>query len=339
MDPAALRPKRLDRQIEFTNPNVDDREKLLGLYIPERLRDPALNLREAALGIPGASGSHMENMANEAKIMRARLGAKLITQQILDEAVLEVIWGSRKTKDRKLWNKQEVKTVRVHESGHALAGILASHRLPLRFTMVPRGQSGGHVMWGDHFHLLNTEEHLKQRLIMMMGGWAATKLLCDGQHDTGIAQDFQQATQLAVDMVTKYGMSELGFASFKALSDAGLVSEELKREATNAVNKLLEEAKSECLALLEKNIDLLREFEEEVAKVETLFPADMKKLLKGRVELIDDSKDESNDNAAQPPSKPSSGSLVRVPHWVVRNFGRWAPRSRLLASRDTARVA
>lgn len=327
MDPAALRPKRLDRQIEFFNPNIDDRELLLALYIPERLRHPELNLRVAARGIPGASGAHLENMANEAKILRARRKAKLITQEILDEAVLKVIWGSRRDKDRKLWTPQEVKTVRVHESGHALAGILASGRLPLRFTMVPRGGSGGHVMWDDAFTLLSTEEHLKHRLIMMMGGWAATKLLCDGQHDTGIAQDFEDATKLAVEMVTRYGMSTLGFASFKSLSDAGLLSDELKRDATNAVNVLLEQAKAECYRLLSENLDLLRELEKAVDEKETLFPADLKKLLKGKVHLVEA---ESDSDATPPaPHKLTVAPAGKMPHWV-RELGGflWTPRRR-----------
>lgn len=278
IDPAAMRPGRFDRHVEFFNPTRKDRELLLALYIPEEIRAEGLNLAIAAKASPGASGAHMENIANEAKIFAAREGADKITQAMLDEAVQKVLYGPRREGSRAVLTPDEVDTVMVHEAGHALVYMKLSGKAPLRFTMVPRGQSGGHVAYSDDFEMLVTEEHLKMRLAVLMGGAASTALLRKGQKDSGVSMDVQMASEVAIQMVTVYGMSELGMINLSTMQKAGLVSDSLKDRINAEVLKLVEEGKRLAFELVEKHVDDLKKLVTAVEEHETLLEPDIKLL-------------------------------------------------------------
>jgi cell division protease FtsH len=278
LDPAAIRPGRFDRHIEFFNPTRKDREALLGIYLPERLREADVNLTVAAKACPGASGAHVANIANEAKILTVRAGLKKVTQDILDEAVLKTMFGARRDGQRAVLTFMELDTVKVHESGHALVYMKLSGRAPLRFTIIPRGQSGGHVAFPDDFEMLNTKEHLTMRLAVLMGGSASTSIMRNGQEDSGISMDVKMATDIAVDMVTKYGMSPLGMFNLQALTAAGLVSDEFKARVLAEVQKLLDAGKAKAFEVIEGNRDQLNQLIAEVDEHETLLEPDLKRI-------------------------------------------------------------
>jgi len=278
LDPAAIRPGRFDRHIEFFNPTRKDREALLGIYLPERLRAPGLDLAIAAKACTGASGAHVANIANEAKILTVRANLKKVTQDILDEAVLKTIYGARRDGQRAVLTPMELDTVKVHESGHALVYLKLSGRAPLRFTIIPRGQSGGHVAFPDDFEMLNTKAHLTMRIAVLMGGSASTSIMRDGQEDTGISMDVKMATDIAVDMVTKYGMSPMGMFNLQALTAAGLVSDAFKARVLDEVQKLLDAGKATAFEVVNANLDQLKKLCEEVDEHETLLEPDLKRI-------------------------------------------------------------
>ena len=278
LDPAAIRPGRFDRHIEFFNPTRKDREALLGIYLPERLRAPGLDLAIAAKACTGASGAHVANIANEAKILTVRAGLKKVTQDILDEAVLKTIYGARRDGQRAVLTPMELDTVKVHESGHALVYLKLSGRAPLRFTIIPRGQSGGHVAFPDDFEMLNTKAHLTMRIAVLFGGSASTSIMRDGQEDTGISMDVKMATDIAVDMVTKYGMSPMGMFNLQALTAAGLVSDAFKARVLEEVQKLLDAGKAKAFEVVNANLDQLKVLCEEVDEHETLLEPDLKRI-------------------------------------------------------------
>lgn len=277
LDPAAIRPGRFDRHIEFFNPTRPDREKLLAVYLPERLRAPGLNLSVAAKACPGASGAHVANIANEAKILAVRAKLTQVTQDILDEAVLKTMWGARRDGQRQVLTAAEVDTVKKHESGHALVYMKLSGRAPLRFTIIPRGQSGGHVAFPDNFETLVTKEHLVMRLAVLMGGWAATLRLRDGQEDSGISMDVKMATESAVQMVTQYGMSPLGTFHLPTLQQAGLVSEDFKVRIMQEVTKLVEQGKTTALQVVDDNRAELDKLVACIGEYETMLEPDFKR--------------------------------------------------------------
>ena len=278
LDPAAIRPGRFDRDIQFFNPTRPDREALLGIYLPEKLRAPGLDLRVAAKACPGASGAHVANIANEAKILAVRAGLKKVTQDILDEAVLKVTIGVRRDGQRQILTAMELDTVKVHESGHALVYMKLSGRAPLRFTIIPRGQSGGHVAYSDDFETLITKEHLKLRLAVLMGGAASTFLVRNGQEDSGISMDIQMATDIAIQMVTQYGMSELGKFNLASMQKAGLVSDEFRDRIAKAVQALVDEGEKTAYSVIQENEADLRKLIDAVEEHETLLEPDMKRI-------------------------------------------------------------
>jgi cell division protease FtsH len=278
LDPAAIRPGRFDRHIEFFNPNRKDREALLGIYLPERLRAPGLNLRIAAKACTGASGAHVANIANEAKILTVRAGLKRVPQDILDEAVLKTMYGARREGQRSVLTPEELDTVKVHESGHALVYMKLSGRAPLRFTIIPRGQTGGHVAFPEEFETLATKEYLTMRLAVLMGGKASTSRLRNGQEDSGVSMDVEMATKSAVDMVTKLGMSPLGMFNLQALAAAGLVSDDFKSKIMVEVQKLLDDALATAFAVCDEHSEELKKLVAEIDEHETLLEPDFKRI-------------------------------------------------------------
>lgn len=278
LDPAAIRPGRFDRDIQFFNPTRPDREALLGIYLPERLRAPGLDLKVAAKACPGASGAHVANIANEAKILAVRAGLNKVTQSILDEAVLKVTIGVRRDGQRQILTPMELDTVKVHESGHALVYMKLSGRAPLRFTIIPRGQSGGHVAYSDDFETLITKEHLKLRLAVLMGGAASTFLVRNGQEDSGISMDIQMATDIAIQMVTQYGMSELGKFNLASMQKAGLVSDDFRDRIAKAVKALVDEGEKTAYRVIQESEADLRKLIDAVEEHETLLEPDLKRL-------------------------------------------------------------
>jgi cell division protease FtsH len=304
LDPALLRPKRLDRHIEFFNPNRKDREELFALYIPEDLRGEDLNLKKAARVTASASGSHIEAMANEAKIFAARWGLDKVTARCLDEAILKVRMGPARDSDRAMMSPDELDTVKVHEGGHALVYWMLTGKAPERFTIIPRGQTGGHVEFAEDYEMLRTKKNLETHLAVAMGGWAATLVLRDGQQDTGISSDFDQATRIAMQMVAVYGMSPMGFLTVNPFAEANLLGEDLKNEIKQHTHALLEQAKVVAMETVTKHRDLLDKLIKAVEIKETLLSHDFEELMEGHLPPEDD---DNNDDEPPAPPKGDDG--------------------------------
>jgi cell division protease FtsH len=254
MDPAALRPGRFSRHIEFFNPNKEERAQLLALYIEEELREERLCFKTAAKASLSASGSHMSEIGNEAKLIAARKKLRKICQNTLDEAVLRVMFGARRESQRTVMTEFEIKIVKYHEGGHGFTFWKRTNKAPLRVTLVPRGQSGGHVQYSEEFELLRTREHLLTRLVVALGGWAGTYVMLDGHEDTGVSADFESATEIALAMVCQFGMSKLGKFNLAVLQKAGLVSESLKDRIVDEMFSLIDWAMTEAYNLIAGNL-------------------------------------------------------------------------------------
>lgn len=280
IDPAAIRPGRFDREVQFFNPTRKDREALLGIYLPESLRAPGLDLSVAAKACPGASGAHCANIVNEAKILTVRARLDRVTQDILDEAVLKVMMGARREGQRQILTPMELDTVKVHEAGHALVYMKLAGRAPLRFTIIPRGQSGGHVAYSDDFETLITKEHCKIRLAVLMGGAASTAKLRDGQEDSGIGMDIQMASDLAIQMVTQFGMSALGKFNLQSMQKAGLVSDQFRDRVAKAVQDLVDEGEATARRIVDEHTEDLRHLVVAIEEHETLLEPDFKRIFK-----------------------------------------------------------
>lgn len=214
LDPALLRPGRFDRQIYVDLPSLKGREDILKLHGAKIKFAEDADLSRIARGTPGFSGADLANLLNEAALLAVRRGLDGVTQDALEEARDKVLWG-RERKSSNLTDKDREITA-WHEAGHALLQLLLPNADPLhKVTIIPRGCALGATMALPEKDILNrTKNYFLDEMCICCGGRIA-ELSKTGDISTGAAQDIQQATSIARDMICKYGMSETyGFQSF-----------------------------------------------------------------------------------------------------------------------------
>ncbi len=229
LDPALLRPGRFDRRVMLDLPDLNDREAILKIHARGKLLDKNIDLRRVAVRTPGFSGADLANLMNEAAIIAARSNKKTAGQHDLLEAAEKVLMGPER-KSRVISQKEKEITA-YHEGGHALVAASVKDADPVqKISIISRGFAGGYTM-----KLPTEDQHLKTRsqfladLAMMMGGYASEKLIF-GDVSTGASNDIKQASSLARQLVTKYGMSGLGPMTFGKSDDLIFLGREISAE-------------------------------------------------------------------------------------------------------------
>ncbi len=208
LDPALLRPGRLDRRIIVDKPDLKGRLAVLKVHSKNVMMDDTVDLDAIAMATSGAVGSDLANMINEAAILAVKQGRKAVCQADLFESVEVVIAGKEK-KDR-IMNAQEKKMVAYHEVGHALAAALQKHTEPVqKITIVPRtmGSLGYVMQTPEEEKFLMTKVELEAELVTLLAGRASEEIFFDSV-STGASNDIEKATKMARAMVTRFGMSE-----------------------------------------------------------------------------------------------------------------------------------
>ncbi len=208
LDKALLRPGRFDRRIIVDKPDLKGRVEILKVHAKDVHLDESVDLDAIALATSGAVGADLANMINEAAINAVQHGREYVTQKDLFDAVEQVLVGKEK-KDR-IMSKEERKIVSYHEVGHALISALQKNSEPVqKITIVPRTMGAlGYVMHvPEEEKYLQTEAELHDRLVSLLGGRAAEEVVF-GNVTTGAANDIEQATNIATNMVTRFGMSK-----------------------------------------------------------------------------------------------------------------------------------
>ncbi len=280
LDPALLRPGRFDRQIAVDTPDLAGRKKILEVHATGKPIGPDVDLGSVARRTPGFTGADLANVLNEAALLTARAGAKMVDAVAMDEAIDRVIAGPQKR--TRLMSEQEKKITAYHEGGHALVAAALPHNDPVhKVTILPRGRALGYTMvLPDEDKYSTTRSEMLDRLAYMLGGRAAEELVF---HDptTGAANDIDKATSLARAMVTQYGMTErLGAIK---LGDSGSepflgrdighqrnYSEDIAAAIDEETNKLLTAAHMEAFEILTENRDVLDDLVLELLEHETL---------------------------------------------------------------------
>ena len=281
LDNALLRPGRFDRQVYVGLPDIRGREAILKIHARDKQLAEDVDLNSIAKGTPGFSGADLENLMNEAALLAVRRKHRFINMEDIDEAILKVQMGPEK-KSRKMSDKAKRLTA-YHESGHAIAGRYLEHVDPVHYiTIIPRGAAGGFTLFRPQEDLENFKSRAEmfESIVMALGGRMAEKLFLD-DISTGASNDIQQASAIARDMVTRYGMSDrLGpisydssghsifigrdFGQTKSYSEetAGMIDEEVK--------KIFDEASALCEQLLTEHADQLRAIAEYLLEHETM---------------------------------------------------------------------
>ncbi|CAK8162448.1 ATP-dependent zinc metalloprotease FtsH [Candidatus Xenohaliotis californiensis] len=302
LDPALLRPGRFDRRINIPTPDIKGRADILNIHMKRLKKAPNIDVSILARATPGFSGAELFNLSNEAAILAARRGKKVVTMEDFEDAKDKVMMGAER---RSMVMKEEEKRLTAyHESGHAIVAASMPASDPIhKATIMPRGRALGLVMrlpTDDRLSL--TREKMLADLAVAMGGRVAEEKIFGSMKVTsGASSDIQQATQLARAMVMKWGMSDVVGPLFyddeskdqyssihknTAISDAtsDLLSKEIK--------KLIDDAYNCASNILDKNMDILHKIAKALLEYETLTGADIDKIMAGKE--LDKKSDNSN---------------------------------------------
>jgi cell division protease FtsH len=211
LDPALLRPGRFDRQVTVNYPNSKGREEILRVHARNKPLEKTVDLPRIAQMTAGFTGADLANVLNEAALLAARKGKSLIGMNDVEEAVLKVMVGTSK-KSMKMSEKEKRNTA-FHEAGHALMDYYLETQDPVRrISIVPSSKGAlGYTLSHpdeDKYSVYKTE--LKERIASLLGGRVAEELTLGGDFSGGASNDIQRATAIARNMVTRYGMSDLG---------------------------------------------------------------------------------------------------------------------------------
>jgi cell division protease FtsH len=290
LDPALLRPGRFDRQVVVPRPDIDGRVKILEVHMKKVPLAPDVDGRTIARGTPGFSGADLANLVNEAALLAARRGKRLVAMQEFEDAKDKVMMGTERKS--MVMTEDEKRMTAFHEAGHAIVAIHEAASDPIhKATIIPRGRALGMVMRlpeRDNYSYHRDKMHAN--LSVSMGGRVAEELVFG--HDkvsSGASSDIQYATSLARDMVTQWGMSEeMGPLQYEEKQDGYLgygmtqraaMSDETAKKIDAEIRKLVEGGHSKATAILKKHRKQLDLLAEALLEFETLSGDEITQLL------------------------------------------------------------
>jgi cell division protease FtsH len=294
LDPALLRPGRFDRQIVVDRPDRVGRRKILEVHAKGKPIAPEIDLDTLAAGTPGFTGADLANLVNEAALLAARRGKKVIQQEELEEGIMRVIAGPEKK--TRLLSEEERKITAYHELGHALVGHYLEHTDEVhKISVISRGQALGYtISLPREDRYLTTKTALMEQLAMTLGGRAAEELVFQ-EVTTGAANDLEKVTSISKQMIMRYGMSEkLGPRVLGRNHDMPFLgremgaepdySEEIAREIDDEIKRVIEEAHELAVTVLKEHIAELHKISAILIERETIDKDQFERLLAGASE-------------------------------------------------------
>jgi cell division protease FtsH len=317
LDRALLRPGRFDRQITVPNPDILGREQILGVHLKKIQMASDIDPKIIARGTPGFAGADLANLVNEGALMAARNNQRMVTMKNLEDAKDKIMMGSERKS--MIMQKSEKELTAYHESGHAITAINCPNSDPIhKATIIPRGRALGLVMRlpeTDRFSV--TRAKLKDDLVVAMGGRVAEELIFGyDKVTTGAMSDIEQATNMARNMVTKWGLSDKVGAidyteddSSKAYISSKNYSEETGKLIDAEIKKIIDEAISRAKQILTEKKDDLEKLAKSLLEYETLTGDEIKDILAGKEIRKDYALKNSNENEE---SKNSSHFIPNV---------------------------
>jgi cell division protease FtsH len=293
LDPALLRPGRFDRQVTVGLPDVKGREQILKVHMRKVPLADDVEAMTIARGTPGFSGADLANLVNEAALFAARENAKDVRMEHFDRARDKILMG---TERRSMAMSEQEKTLTAyHEAGHAIVGRLMPEHDPVyKVTIIPRGRALGVTMYlpeGDKYSYNRTA--IESMLCSLYGGRVAEELIFgDEKVTTGASNDIERATKMARNMVTKWGLSELGPITYgeeedevflgRSVTQHKNVSDETARRIDEVVRGILDQAYSRTKAILTENLDKLHVMAKTLLEYETIDVPQIDAIMEGR---------------------------------------------------------
>ncbi len=293
LDPALLRPGRFDRQVVVPNPDVMGREKILKVHMRKVPLASDVDPKTIARGTPGFSGADLANLVNEAALLAARIGKRVVAMAEFEHAKDKVMMGAERRS--LVMSDDEKKMTAYHEGGHAICSITLPECDPVhKATIIPRGRALGMVMSlpeGDRYS--TSKVKLLQQLIMAMGGRAAEEIIFGAERvSNGASGDIKMATDQTRRMVTEWGMSEkLGMISYgdngqelflgHSVTQHKNVSEATAREIDNEIKSIIDHAYSEAKRILTERLADLNALAKGLLEYETLSGEEIRMVING----------------------------------------------------------
>ncbi len=290
LDPALLRPGRFDRQVVVPIPNIEGREKILGVHMKNVPLAPDVNVRTIARGTPGFSGADLANLVNEAALLAARRGKRLVAMSEFEDAKDKVMMGAERRS--MVMTDDEKRMTAYHEAGHDIVAVHEPASDPIhKATIIPRGRALGMVMRlpeRDNYSYHRDKMHAN--LAVSMGGRVAEELIFGyDKVSSGASGDIQYATKLARDMVTKWGMSDKlgplqyeeqgeGYLGYGA-SQRTMMSDETAKLIDSEVRAIVDGGYDQAKAVLSEHKDQLEALAEALLEYETLSGEEINNLL------------------------------------------------------------
>ncbi|KAJ1349520.1 ATP-dependent zinc metalloprotease YME1, variant 2 [Parelaphostrongylus tenuis] len=293
LDKALLRPGRFDVRVTVPKPDLAGRTDIFNFYLQRIVHSPNVDPRTLAKGSTGFTGADIENMVNQAALKAAKESAIEVTMAHLDEAKDRVLMGPARTGGR-IPDEEANRNTAYHEAGHTLVSLYTKHATPLhKVTIIPRGQSLGHTATlpeKDEYQL--TKGQLLAALDVMMGGRVAEEIIFgDDMITTGAADDLKKASQLAVQMVKVFGMSDkVGLRDFTADDSSSTTSlvkvSDLSPQTAEAIdkeiNQVLQDSYQRAKDILLKHRKEHQLLAEALLEYETLSAEEVKRVISGK---------------------------------------------------------
>ena len=290
LDRALLRPGRFDRQVTVPNPDILGREQILGVHLKKIAAAPDIDAKIIARGTPGFAGADLANLVNEGALVAARNNQKMVTMQNLEDAKDKIMMGAERKSV--IMQQSEKELTAYHEAGHAITAINCPNSDPIhKATIIPRGRALGLVMRlpeNDRFSVSRAK--LLDDLIVAMGGRAAEEIVFGyDKVTTGASSDIEQATMMARNMVTKWGLSdEVGTIDYseedgtRYYSANKPYSEETGKIIDQEVKKIVDSALKTAKKILTTKKSHLNKLAKSLLEHETLTGQEIKDLLAGK---------------------------------------------------------
>jgi cell division protease FtsH len=323
LDPALLRPGRFDRQVVVPNPDVNGREKILRVHMRKVPLASDVDPKVIARGTPGFSGADLANLVNEAALVAARIGKRVVAMAEFEYAKDKVMMGAERRS--LVMSDAEKKMTAYHEAGHALCAIHEPECDPVhKATIIPRGRALGLVMSlpeGDRYS--KSKSKLLAELTMAMGGRAAEEIVFGADNvSNGASGDIKMATNQARMMVTEWGMSDkLGMIAYgdnsqevflgHSVTQNKNVSEVTAREIDAEMKGIIDNAYARAKHILTTNLNELHSVAQGLLEHETLSGDEIRQLLRGEKvikRVVDDPMPDSRRASVPPTSRPAPPS-------------------------------
>ena len=294
LDPALLRPGRFDRQVVVDLPDARGREAILQVHSRKKPLAPDVDFKSIAKNTVGYSGADLENLMNEAAIMAAKRNHSMIDLSDIEDANLKVMMGAEKKS--RIITENERRLTAYHEAGHAvLTKLVGKNSTVHKVSIIPRGRAGGFTMsTPDEDNIYASKNEMLDQIIIMLAGRAAEELTMD-DISTGASNDIERATNIARQMVKKYGMSDIiGPVSYDEGGEVFIgrdfghsknYSEKTAAEIDDEVRNILIKQYNRTTELLEGYMDILKKLAELLLEKETVNGSEFESLFETEKEI------------------------------------------------------